>query len=181
MCKSTYYRSTKDKAVFKALSTNAKTGKRAFCQRKVCFSLDKENAAPSPMKEITPEHVTDMWYSRKEIRSFQAEVKSVILSGLPSSEETYGMERYQAERTRQKKSIVSYVVLSQKVKKDPEFQSYISRRHTSSFKEMALNQALENFCEVYDPLGSLLDGGDNYNGYFSSDISFNMAMIGQSC
>lgn len=179
MCKTTDYH-TKDRVVFKALSTNAKpqSRKRTFLRRRVSFNLDKENAAPSPMKEITPEHATDMWYSKQDIRSFQSEVRSFVLGGLPSSDETFGLERYQIERSRQKKSAVSRVVLSQQVKKDPEFQSYISRNHTFTFKELALNQALENYCDVYDPLGSLLEGGDIFN---STDISFNIAMIDQSC
>eukprot|EP00526_Cylindrotheca_closterium_P019042 CAMPEP_0113629664 /NCGR_PEP_ID=MMETSP0017_2-20120614/15403_1 /TAXON_ID=2856 /ORGANISM="Cylindrotheca closterium" /LENGTH=223 /DNA_ID=CAMNT_0000540079 /DNA_START=52 /DNA_END=723 /DNA_ORIENTATION=+ /assembly_acc=CAM_ASM_000147 len=198
MCKSTVYTSTKDRVVLKSLSTNIPSmRKRTFRQRKVCFSFEKENpaAAPSPVKEITLDHITNVWYSKGEIRSFKTQAKSLILRGLPSNEETFGMERYQLERSRTKKNTVKYVVLSQKVKSDPEFQSYISRRNSSTAKEFALDQALENFCEVYDPLSSLLEGGDNYNEFFFannntnetpngkrsiSDVSFNMNVIDQT-
>lgn len=200
MCKSTDYHPTKDRVVLKALSPNVGASsivyasrKRTFRQRKVCFSFDQESAVPAPMEEITQEHVASVWYSKDEIRSFKSQAKSLIIRGLPSNEESFGMERYLLERSRSKKSTVNYVVLSQKIKKDPEFQSYTSRNHSATAKEMALHQALENFCEVYDPLSSLLEGGDNYNDFFASsnennnngkrshsDVSFNMAMIDEA-
>ncbi|CAJ1948565.1 unnamed protein product [Cylindrotheca closterium] len=193
MCKSTDFQSTKERTVLKALSPNVSSRKRTLRQRKVCFS-NEENAASSPLKEITNEHVANVWYSKGEIGSFKAQAKYLVLSGLPPKEDTFGLERYQLERSRQKRATVNYVVLSQKVNRDSEFQSYISRRNSSTSKEAALNQALENFCQVYDPLSSLLEGGDNYDEHFFaedenttgnkrsiSDVSFNMAMIDETC
>ncbi|KAL3937685.1 MAG: hypothetical protein SGBAC_007255 [Bacillariaceae sp.] len=189
MCKTTHTHSTKQRVALKALSANIKASsqspsrKRSIRQRKVCFSFDQENTAPSPVKEITHEHNTNAWYSKGEISSFKAHTKSLVVRGLPSEDETFGMERFLRDRSQQKKSTVRYVVLSQKVNKDPEFQSYISRRNSSTSKETALNQALENFCDVYDPLSSLLEGGDNYNDCFfanKNDDGFNLTMIDQA-
>ncbi|CAJ1948577.1 unnamed protein product [Cylindrotheca closterium] len=178
MCKSTDYQSTKERTVLKAVSSNSSSRKRSLRQRRVCFNFFFEDAAaaPSPITEITQEHLTNNWYSKRDIRAFREQAKELVLSGLPSNEETFGLERYKLERSRQKKSTVKYVVLSQKVVKDPGFQRYISRRRTSTSKEAALNQALENFCEVYDPLSSLLEGGfllGNYNDdcFFANNLA----------
>lgn len=183
--------------VQKALPTKKSNNinKRSFGERKVCFNLDK-NSNAAPVGEISLGRAANTWYSTNEIRSFKAQVKALVSKGLPSNEEIFGMERYAWDRQSSRKKIVKYVFLSQKINRDPEFQNYISRRRSSAYKEMALNQALENFCEVYDPLSSLLgdgsnDEGDNYNDYFFScsndtykngksaktDISFNIAMI----
>ena len=177
MCRSTDNRSTKDRVAFKALSTNVKAAapqsrKRTFRQRRVSFSSEEN------VKEISTSN-TDSWYSKNDISSFKMQVKSFVLGQTSTEEEAFGMERYQFERRQQKKTALRHIVLSQQVKKDPEFQRYISRHQTATSKEMALNEALANFCDVYDPLSSLLDGGDDF--FCNKDMEFNMAMIDQSC
>jgi hypothetical protein len=147
-------------------------------QRRVRFNLEKieisDNAAPPLMKELTIETVRQLWYSQGEILTFKQHAKAIVLHRKQTTEDTSGFERFDITRAKYKKTALHYVLLSQKVQRDPEFQSYISRRCTARAKIIALNQGLEDFCEVYDPLISLLgvsNSGDSYNDYFFNDLS----------
>jgi hypothetical protein len=146
--------------------------------RRVRFNLEKSEivdyAAPPLMKELTIEIARQLWYSQEEILKFKQHAKTIILHRKQTTEDTSGFERFDITRAKYKKKALHYVLLSQKVQRDPEFQRYISRRCTARAKVIALNQGLEDFCEVYDPLISLLgvsNSGDSYNDYFFNDIS----------
>lgn len=180
MCRYNDNRSIKDRVPFKAFSINAKRSstaspesrKRTIYQRRVSFSSEES------VKEIASS-ATDSWYSKTDIVCFQMQIRSVLMGLIKEEETTFGMERYGSERRLQRKTALRHIVLSQKVKKDPEFQRYISRQRTSASKATALNLALENYCEVYEPLSSLVEGGDDL--FCTKDTAFNVAMIDQSC
>lgn len=129
---------------------------------RVSFCLPQDEK-PFDVPKIK-ERSRKLWYSQSEIMIFKLKAKAEILKGKQTSEDTSGFERFDATRSKYKKSALHYVLMSQKVKRDPDFQRYISLRCTSWAKLLALNQGFEDFCKVYDPLSSLF-GDDTQNSY----------------
>lgn len=125
---------------------------------------NKNEARPS-VEELTLKDIRRSWYSKPEIALFKIHAKLLMLHRHQITEDMSGFERFNSSRIREKKSALHYVVLSQLVKKDPEFQRHVSQNCTARAKVLALNQGLENFRAAYDPLSCLVgssSGGENY-------------------
>eukprot|EP00980_Cylindrotheca_fusiformis_P016886 scaffold5114_cov67-Cylindrotheca_fusiformis.AAC.4 len=135
-----------------------------------------QHKAPALMKELTLETARKLWYSKADIAAFKTQAKQIVLNKAHTSEDISGFERFDAKRSKEKKSTLHFVILSQMVKRDAEFQRHVSRKCTAGAKVIALNQALEDFCAVYDPLACLLGASSDGKKYHESLFMGNPAL-----
>jgi hypothetical protein len=138
-------------------------------------------AAPSLLlfQTLTLETCQELWYQPKEIAVFKAVTRQLILYGKASlpqgrsgQEEEDGMdglERFNLERSKHKKTSIHCVILAQQQQKGPDFLKIISKKCTRRANDLAVMQGFQDFVQVYDPLESLLGFNAavlNYNDYF---------------
>jgi hypothetical protein len=161
----------------------------------VRFQEENTTFIPPLLSELTLDQAEKLWYQRSDIAAFKCHVQKLLLQGrnqYDHQEDRSGLERFNLDRSLHKKRTNHCVVQAWKKRKvlshattigSPEIVSQIYRNHSAVSTELALEQGLEDFCQVYDPFESLL-GGDahddmsitsnnnerqNYNNYFFSD------------
>lgn len=116
-----------------------------------------------------PPLFTALWYQRAEISAFKSDARNVILLGATRGdvcfeEELSGLERFNLQRSLGKKAAIQYVLLAQKKNKGPEFIRLVYEKCNAWAMEFAVDQGFKDFCQVYDPLESLLGSScENYN------------------
>jgi hypothetical protein len=151
-------------------------------RRRLRFALDDESnsntntpeqtsAAPLPSAALTPEICRELWYQPDEINDFKKETRSLVLDvgNAKGGDELCGLERFSFERARYKRRVIRYVLLAQK-QKGAEFMREIAEKLTAWARDIAEAQGFADFCQVYDPLESLLGSScENYNDCFFSD------------
>ena len=146
--------------------------------RRVHFDCDESDvplhitSAPPLFETLKLETAQEIWYLQSEIASFKREARNILLYGkTEEKDELCGLERFNLERSIQKKNAVKYVMLAQKLQKGADFVKEVYRQCTTWATDLALVQGFNDFCEVYDPLKSLLGDNcaENYNDCFFSE------------
>jgi hypothetical protein len=189
--------------------------------RRVHFQEKVTTFVPPLFPELTMDQAHQLWYKQSEIAAFKSSARRIVLSTGTVDEQPdegecdpSGLERFSLQRSFHKKRAIQCVVKASKRRKDltplfvasgrvcslePDLMisensvSLIYQHCSAVATEIALEQGFKDFCQVYDPLASLLgdaniddmedmnsDRSDmksdsnsarqNYNDYFFSDI-----------
>jgi hypothetical protein len=140
-------------------------------------------AAPSLrlFQTLTLETCQELWYQPKEIAVFKAITRQLILYGKATLSQggsgqeedgLDGLERFNLERSKHKKTSIHCVILAQQQQKGPDFLKIISKKCTRRANDLAVMQGFQDFIQAYDPLESLLGSNaavQNYNDYFFNE------------
>jgi hypothetical protein len=146
-------------------------------RRRLRFALDDETNTPAQQSAaslpsaLTPEICRELWYQPDEINDFKKETRSLVLDGnAKDGDALCGLERFSFERASYKRRVIRYVLLAQTKQKGAEFIRNIAEQLTAWARDIAEAQGFADFCQVYDPLESLLGSScENYNDCFFSD------------
>ena len=159
--------------------------------KKVRFALDETNnksdaevSVSPPLASELPDYRSiqdDLWYRSEEIAAFKRDARNIVAFrkkiAKKDEDDVYGLGRYSLERAKHKRRIIHciLVVASRIGLKNEsgaeEFLRAVSERLSERARKEAQTQGFFDFCEVYDPLESLLgDDGkgeeNSYNDYF---------------
>lgn len=156
--------------------------------RTVRFVLDKNDETSTVEKTsappLTPESCRELWYEPHEIDGFKKEARDLVLyGGTGAGDDLCGLERFSFERSKQKRRVLRYVIYMQKQRKEAEFLRIVSKKLTAWARDAAVSQGFADFCQVYDPLESLLgDSCENYNdSFFNENGKRNMVEESSQC
>ncbi|CAJ1939307.1 unnamed protein product [Cylindrotheca closterium] len=141
--------------------------------QQVRFSNEENDTQSTALQELTSEMINDMWYNRQEFDVIKHQVRSIVwrqqfLNGeTPSSsfrknnnhddtDNISVLQRYGPHRSAYKKLVIRYTLHAQNHSIDPDFLRSVSTQFSARARALAANQGFEDYCEVYDPLDSLL-------------------------
>lgn len=143
----------------------------SFSWRHVYFS-DGENDTQRSVthKELTPDMIQELWYSQDDIERMKNEVRCLVCkqrqimntsareatNDNSSMSTTSNLQRYGAQRSKYRRDTLQSILNAQNQNRDPEFLRQVSEQCTAWARALAANQGLEDYCEVYDPLDSLI-------------------------
>mmetsp|Transcript_8318 Transcript_8318/g.20029 ORF Transcript_8318/g.20029 Transcript_8318/m.20029 type:complete len:223 (-) Transcript_8318:45-713(-) len=131
------------------------------CWRQVRFSNDENDTQNAPHEELSPEMINDMWYTHEEMKH---QVRSIVCRHLhcenfgwnSTTDNISALQRYSPQRSEYKQTTLRCILQAQNQSSDPDFIRSVSIQCTVRARALAANQGLEDYCEVYDPLDSLL-------------------------
>ena len=120
--------------------------------------LTKSSVLGGPLFETLTEDICkELWFQQSEIANIRTTTRNIILFSDPKSEDLAGLERFRNfERSQRKKSANRFVLLAQWKGFDSNFIGKISEECSQWAVTEAALQGFRDFCQVYDPLESLL-------------------------
>jgi hypothetical protein len=143
------------------------TNKRVVCCR----------TAPSLFETLSEEICQRLWFQDSEIAAFRSETRSLILYGKQSEDDDFaGLERFSLERSNRKKTAIQLVLLAQRKGNDASFIQAIATECSEWAVTAGVLQGFQDFCQVYDPLTSLLGANDDDDS--AGDTSYNDTLFG---
>ena len=165
----------------------------------VHFQEELNSFIPPLFLELSLDDARLLWYQHAEIAAFKCRARSILLQRevYDEDDDRSGLERFNVERSMRKKQTIHCVVQGCKKRKllnlpegssdeigtgPPDFVAQIYQDGSATATKLALEQGFKDFCQVYDPLASLLGDNlenvtehiayneiQNYNDYFFSD------------
>jgi hypothetical protein len=135
-------------------AANATSRQVRFAQEVVSSS-----SRSSPMRS---EETKDLWYGQHDLAAFKAGVLEIVLSlreGCPiKCESTRGLENWtHVERFQHRRTMTTrYTLQAHREGMSADQLATVTRKCTSWSKEVALVQALHDYCDVYEPSMSSL-------------------------
>jgi hypothetical protein len=131
----------------------AEAGGPSTAKKRVCFDPDIY-VSMSPIG-IDVEDTECLWYTQKETLSFKESLHKLASSktqGHPiNGESMRGAERLNLQRLRNKSLTREYILQTHRKGASDEHTATVARKCTIWTKELALIQALQDYCDVYQP------------------------------
>lgn len=178
-----------ERATFDATTSNGKPNydahhrlsSRSPSRRQVRFSTDENGTHRASHEELTSEMINDIWYTPEELKDIKHEVRSLVCRHFHrgatssycdrnSSDDIPALKRYDPQRIVHKQTTLRYVLQAQNHSSEPDFIRSVSRQFSVCARALAANQGFEDYCEVYDPLDSLVS--DTSAGVTESHIVY---------
>jgi hypothetical protein len=160
----------------KNISPRRRRPRVRFADKNETDTLCQMTCAAPLFSTLTKDNCQELWFQPDEVTAFKQEARNLVLFGKVGVDELAGLERFNLERSKSKKAAIQYVLLANQQQKGVEFVRMVSRECSTWATDAALIQGFNDFCQVYDPLASLL--GDaagsekNYNDcLFGEDYS----------
>jgi hypothetical protein len=130
----------------------AEAGGSSTAKKRVCFDPD---VYVSSFMKIDVEDTAGLWYTQKETLSFKESLHKLASSETKghsiNGESTRGAERLNLQRLRNKSLTRECILQTHRKGDSEEHTATVARKCTLWTKEIALIQALQDYCDVYQP------------------------------
>jgi hypothetical protein len=130
----------------------AEAGVPSTAKKRLRFDPDVYVSSPIG---IDVEDTAGLWYTQKETLSFKESLHKLASSetqGHPiNGESMRGAERLNLQRLRNKSLTREYILQTHRKGASEEHTATVARKCTLWTKEIALIQALQDYCDVYQP------------------------------